>query len=102
MSCEKEIEAIESEWAKEDGFFWRIRQGHFVSSDFSRALNKVSAIAVSDDDDLPRRIVSLLWYVPLFMQWQVERVQANKGDLNAYASAVIQMTNEVERILGVP
>jgi hypothetical protein len=28
MSYQKEIEALESEWSPEDGFFWRIRQGH--------------------------------------------------------------------------
>ena len=79
MSYEKEIEALESEWSPEDGFFWRVRQGHFTPNDFDRALKKVSAISIAEDPDVPRRIVSLLWYIPLFMQWQVERVQENKA-----------------------
>ena len=102
MSYEKEIEALESEWSAEDGFFWRIRQGQFIPSDFERALKKVSTIAISDDADVPRRVVSLLWYIPLFMQWQVERVQENKGDIEAYALAITAMTNQIERLLGVP
>jgi hypothetical protein len=27
MSYEQEIEALESEWSPEDGFFWQIRRG---------------------------------------------------------------------------
>lgn len=102
MSYEKEIEMLESEWCPDDGFFWRIRQGYFNPSDFDRALKKVSEINIEEDADIPRRIVSLLWYIPLFMQWQMERVQGNKGDVKAYTAAVTTMTNEIERLLGVP
>lgn len=102
MSYEKDIEALESEWSPEDGFFWRVRQGHFAPNDFERALRKVLAINIAEDANVPRRVVSLLWYIPLFMQWQVERVQENKGDVTAYAKAITAMTNEVERLLGVP
>ena len=102
MNYEKEIEALESEWSPEDGFFWRVRQGHFAPSDFERALKKISAINIGEDADVPRRVVSLLWYIPLFMQWQVERVQENKGDAKAYTTAITKLTNEIERLLGVP
>jgi hypothetical protein len=102
MSYEKEIEVLGSEWAPENGFFWRVRQGHFLTSDFERALNKVRAIEIPEGGDVPRRVISLVWYIPLFMQWQVERVQENGGDVEAYANAITAMTNEVERMLGVP
>jgi hypothetical protein len=102
MGYENAIAELEAEWSPDDGFFWRIRQGNFSPSDFERALKKISAINIGEDADVPRRVVSLLWYIPLFMQWQVERVQENKGDLKAYATAITKMTNEIERLLGVP
>ena len=102
MSYEKEIEALESEWAPEDGFFWHIRQGEFIPGEFERTLKKISSISIGEEADVPRRIVSLLWYVPLFMQWQLERVRENKADEVAYAAAIARMTNEIERLLGVP
>jgi hypothetical protein len=102
MSYEHEIDAMESEWTPDGGFFWKIRQGHFAPDDFERALNKVSGISIAEDADLPRRVVSLLWYIPLFMQWQVERVRENHGDVAAYTKAITAMTNEIERLLGVP
>jgi hypothetical protein len=102
MAFENAITSLEAEWSPEDGFFWRIRQGHFSTSDFEKALKKVAAISISEEADLPRRLVSLLWYIPLFMQWQVERVQEQKGDVRAYATSITTMTNEIERLLGVP
>jgi hypothetical protein len=102
MSYEKDIEVVESEWSPEDGFFWRIRQGHFTTGEFERALLKLSAISLADDYEIPRRLVSLLWYIPLFMQWQTERVKETGGDVSAYMKAITAMTNEVERLLGVP
>lgn len=101
-SYEKDIEALESEWSPEDGFFWRVRQGRFTTDEFQRALKKLSALSVVEDAKLPRRVVSLLWYIPLFMHWQVERVQESHGDVAGYTKAIAAMTNEIERILGVP
>ena len=102
MSYQKEIEALESEWSPDAGFFWRVRQGEFSSDAFQRALKKLSAMSIAENSDVPRRVVSLLWYIPLFLQWQVERVQENNGDVAAYLGAITTMTNEIERLLGVP
>lgn len=101
-SFEREIEALESEWFPDSGFFWRIRQGRFAADEFQCALKRVSAISIEQEVDLPRRFVSLRWYIPLFMQWQAERVQENGGDTAAYTKAMTTMTNEIERLLGVP
>jgi hypothetical protein len=102
MSYESAIGELESEWSAEGGFFWRIRQGQFVAEDFKRALKKVSAISIPEEAELPRRLVSLLWYVPVFMHWQAERVKESRGDVAGYTKAVTSMTNEIERLLGVP
>lgn len=102
MSYEREIQELESEWAPEQGFFWAVRQGRFSADEFERALKRVSAISIPTDADLPRRFVSLLWYIPLFMQWQLERVQESGGDPAIYIRAITKMTNAVERLLGVP
>jgi hypothetical protein len=103
MSVEQVIEALEAEWSPEDGFFWQVRQGNFEGVAFERAMHTLSMISFAENAELPRRIVSLLWYVPLFMRWQIERVQEKSGgDTRAYEDAVTTMTNEVERILGVP
>lgn len=102
MNYATQIAALEEEWSPEDGFFWTLRQGQFSQSAFERVLKMVSGIRVEEDAVLPRRVVSLLWYIPLFMQWQVERVRENEGDLTAYIAAVGRMTTAIEQLLGVP
>ena len=51
---------------------------------------------------LPRRVVSLLWYIPAFLGWQRDRVAEAEGDLDALDRAEVEIRNELERILGVP
>jgi hypothetical protein len=76
--------------------------GDFAADDFRRVLEIVSTISIAKDADLPRRVVSLLWYIPIFMQWQVGRVNENGGDASVYAKAIVAVTNEIERLLGTP
>ena len=103
MYYEDAILKIESEWEPENGFFWRLRQGLFAEEDFDRVLAKVSSVSIPSDDTLiPKRLVSLIWYIPLFMTWQQERVELAGSDAESYSKAITEMTNEVTRVLGFP
>lgn len=96
------IKSIESEWEPEEGFFWKIRQGIFEDAEGRRALSKVAAVPTLTDQAIPGRLVSVLWYVPIFMEWQIDRVRENGGNISEYTVAISKFTNEIERILGVP
>lgn len=102
MTLESFVVSIESEWEPEKGFFWSIRQGTFREDEFRRALAKFAAVPAASGGQVPARLVSVLWYAPLFMQWQRERVQEQSADMAAYTKAMNKLTAEVERILGVP
>jgi hypothetical protein len=102
MALENFIESIESEWEPEDGFFWKIRQGNFETAGVHRALSKFAAVPSLTDQPIPARLVSVLWYVPIFMEWQLDRVRENGGDTAEYMAAINKFTAEIERILGVP
>lgn len=51
---------------------------------------------------VPRRMVSLLWSIPLFRHWQEGRVRESTGDVAAHERATTVMPTEFERLLGVP
>jgi len=78
------IATLETEWKPETGFFWSIRQGNFRSQDFTRTLNAFKGFSSYSNDSISRRVVSLLWFAPIFMQWQVERIRENNGDVTEY------------------
>jgi hypothetical protein len=94
MALDAVIIGIESEWVPEEGFFWKLRRGEFRAADFGRVLAKFAAIQVKEP--LPVRLEAILWYAPVYMQQQAERIKA--ADAPAYADAMERLTLEVERI----
>jgi hypothetical protein len=75
MAYDAKIEFLEAEWAPGAGFFWQLRQDHFAPDASDRVLEALRTISVEEETLLPRRLVSLLWYIPLFMQWQAHRLR---------------------------
>jgi len=102
MNFENAVAELGSFWEPDDGVFWQLRQGNFIEPEMKRFVAWLGRFEVEDDAALPRRLVSLLWYAPLFMQWQIERVREAGGDVPAYSTAIMEVSNELERILGVP
>ena len=96
------IKSIESEWEAEEGFFWKVRQGNFEIAEGRRALSKVAAVPTLTDQAIPARLVSVLWFVPLFLEWQVDRVRENGGNVAEYKVLIDRFFAGIERILGVP
>ena len=52
-------------------------------------------------DMIPRRLVSLIWYIPIFMTWQAERVKGSV-DIQEYQRIANQIEGKIEEILGIP
>jgi hypothetical protein len=95
------IEQLESKWEVDTGFFYKLRHGIFDRNLFNEFLILLKTISFEDDEMISSRIVSLLWYIPLFMEWQKERVQKTIN-LKEYNISKQNIENELERILGVP
>jgi hypothetical protein len=96
VSYDAEIAALEAEWAPDDGFFWHVRDGRLDLVGLERTKAKLARMAFDDASQLPRRLVSLLWYVPLFLEWNRQRHPADHGGV------VDDLSKEIERLLGVP
>jgi hypothetical protein len=102
MGLEGHIPDIEAEWEPETGFFWLIRQGDFRKEDFERTFGKLAAVPSVTEQPVPARFVSVVWYIPIFMEWQTDRVRACGVNSDEYQRATNKLMNEVQRILGVP
>lgn len=102
MQRDKAIPAVEAAWALPDGVLWRLRQGELDEAGLTALIALLRSIEVGEADLLPRRLVSLLWYMPTFMEWQAERVAQAGGNVEVLWRAAITVRNELERILGVP
>ena len=103
MQVAQIVAELDAEWSLETGFLGHLREGQFVEAELVRLLSTLGKLRFAElGEDIPVRAVSLLWYIPLFMGWQTERIEENGTDPVIYMRAVDRVTNEIQRILGVP
>jgi|SRR5665213_478292 len=94
------IAELEAAYDLDEGFLGLLRGGHFDSLARDRFLHLLEGVDLGTSAVIDRRLVALLWYVPLFMQWQQERL--DDEEKSYLLAAIDQVTNQLERILGVP
>jgi hypothetical protein len=97
---ERLISELEAEYDQDQGFLGLLRAGHFDSLARDRFLRLLQSIDLGSSGPIDRRIVALLWYIPLFMQWQERRLDPDER--LALQEAASHVTTQLERILGVP
>jgi hypothetical protein len=93
---------LEKAWAEPEGFFYRLRQGDFNAPEADTVAAALEDTVVDEEGSLPRRFVSLSWWIPIFMEWQVERVRERGGDVDSLKQTMVRMRNALDRVLGVP
>jgi hypothetical protein len=96
------IAALEHEWDLGQGFLGKLRQGLFDPVGLERLIRLLDRIDFGDAVEVNRRLISLLWFIPLFMEWQRERVHAPDADPQTVSDAADRVENAIERILGLP
>jgi len=101
MNTNELIKRLELEWDVH-GFLWNVRQGCFSLDDAQKFLSFLKQIELDDNAQIPKRLLSLLWYLPPFLEWQKERVQERSGNRAAYERFVTEVYNTLETVLGVP
>jgi hypothetical protein len=102
MNIELTKALLEEEWSPDDGFVWRLRQGAFDEAGFRRLVEILEQVDLGDSPTIDRRLVSLIWMLPLVMRWQEERLVKHDSDRVWYLSCVGKVEGLVQDILGVP
>jgi hypothetical protein len=104
MSEEQErwIEMLEAEWSRPNGFLAKVREGKFEMKEGEAFIARLSGIKLPEGSLLMPRFVSLLWYIPLFLTWQHERVQKKGGDVAGFKRIASKAQSAIECILGYP
>ena len=102
-SVPRVLERLEALWDEPSGALYRLRQGEFTGDIEDAVLSVLRTLDLdAEGDAVFRRAVSLIWYLPLFIGWQEERVAERGSDGHQLRRFRNQVTNEVERLLGVP
>jgi hypothetical protein len=98
---EKLIQQLEAAW-DENGFFDHLRAGLFNPTEASDFMIVLRSINLDDQEMIPVRLLSLIWYMPSFLDWQRDRVAEKGGDADGYARFITEVMNVLEEVIGVP
>lgn len=98
---QKWVISLERAW-DENGFLWKVRGGHFDIQEGEEFINFLRLIENENYQVFDKRFVSLIWYIPLFLDWQKERVIEKGADALSYGRFNSRVSNAVQNILGVP
>lgn len=101
MDFSEIIEQLDAEWDT-GGFFDRVRNGSYDAVRAHDILKMLRALSLNESELLPKRLVTLLWYLPSFLGWQVERVAEKGGDSAAYEHFITEVQSALEEVLGTP
>lgn len=102
-NTEEWIRQLEAAWDLDTGFLGQLREGHFDVASAPRFMDLLRSIDLSREQSIDRRLVQLLWFIPTFMGWQVERVAKRGGDVKALQRVVSQVEDLfLGQVFGAP
>jgi hypothetical protein len=97
------IEFLESAWNDPNGVLVKARDGEFSPVEGKAFVERLRRIEIGPGSEIDRRLVSLLWYLPQFLEWQTERVTQSDPTVALpymqFSNAVLEL---VSNVLGVP
>jgi hypothetical protein len=96
---------IGESWEEPDGFFYMLRDQHVDFQKGNALLELLGHLDFDEHERIEKYKISLLWYIPIYMEWQFERLkdfEKDKEILSKYSNLQGLILNEVERILGTP
>jgi hypothetical protein len=95
------VDQLDAEWGDE-GFLGKLRTGAFPAEDAARFLALLRGIDIPEGALVPKRAISLFWYLPSFLLWQRERVAERGGNMETFDRFVTEVHSALERVLGIP
>lgn len=102
MNAKQLVLYLETQW-DEGGFLDALRRGAFDERSSIEFIDSLKSASISNEDFVPKRLLSLTWYLPIFLIWQKERVSEISGiDISRYERFVTQVESVLEEVLGVP
>ena len=102
------IEDLDKEWEIPNGFFYKSRAGIMDEQGYLRviaALEKGEKLIATcpEEKHIDRDFVKAIWFLPLFLTWQEDRIKANGFPVEIYMGQWIARIEQiVESILGSP
>ncbi|WKX70644.1 hypothetical protein [Streptomyces sp. XD-27] len=96
------LEALDLAWDDESGFLGLLRAGNFSQSLAEDYLSLLNSIEIDEGEAFHQDFVRLIWFAPIFMEWQVERTREAGADERGLTNAVDRIRERIMELLGTP
>jgi hypothetical protein len=96
------LEALDSAWDDESGFLGMLRAGRFAESAGEELLVLLESIEIQEGERLHPDFVRLVWFAPLFAEWQIDRAAERGADRQAVQRISDLLRERLMEILGTP
>ncbi|WP_190128687.1 hypothetical protein [Streptomyces mashuensis] len=97
------LEALDLAWDPEAGVLGKMRAGDYDAALADGYLELLDRIEIGEGEPLHPDFVKLLWFAPLFCEWQIERCAESGGGLDREVSSFSnRVCDRVMELLGVP
>ncbi|WP_436992136.1 hypothetical protein [Streptomyces sp. enrichment culture] len=101
MTMEDLLELLDEAWDDESGFLGKLRSGEFdpdAGEAYAALLSRIPPVGETVSSDLVR----LIWFAPMFIEWQVERAARSEEEARQLNRIATQVHEAVSEILGIP
>ncbi|MEU1671277.1 hypothetical protein ABZ752_04490 [Streptomyces roseifaciens] len=96
------LEALDLAWDADSGVLGKLRGGVYDAELGAKYIELLKSIEISEGESLHPDFVRLVWFAPLFSEWQLERVAENGGDGRAAHGFADLVRERLMEILGIP
>ncbi|MFF7020915.1 hypothetical protein ACFY97_07840 [Streptomyces klenkii] len=96
------LEALDFAWDADSGVLGKLRSGVYDAELGAKYIELLEGIEIADGESLHPDFVRLVWFAPLFSEWQLERVAENGGDQSEAHGFADLVRERLMGILGVP
>ncbi|MFF3920383.1 hypothetical protein ACFYZB_44660 [Streptomyces sp. NPDC001852] len=98
---EELLELLDAAWDDESGFLGKLRSGQF-DLDAGEAYVALLSQIPQPGEMIESRLVQLIWFAPMFIEWQMERAAHGADETRQLTRIATQVHEAVANVLGTP
>lgn len=96
------LRELNEAWDDELGFLGKLRAGKFDREGAEAYIALLARIPPIEGDVVNSELVKLIWFAPMFIEWQIERVADGEREIAELNRIADRVQESVAGILGIP
>lgn len=96
------LEALDLAWDQDEGFLGLLRAGRFSKPAGDEYVELLQSIEIREGEQLHPDFVRLVWFAPIFIEWQMEQAVERGADKQYVEQVSDSVRERIMELLGTP